>query len=394
MNSFEYCCPTEIIFGKDAEKKAGSKIKSYGTDKVLLVYGGGSVKKTGLLDAVCTDLKEQGLEYTVIGGVKPNPVVSFVRDGIKLAQREKVNFVLAVGGGSVIDTAKAIAIGLANNSYDIWDDIWQNKVKPVKTTPMGCILTLAAAGSETSDSAVLTNEATGQKRGLGTVLNRPKVAFMNPELTYSAPRFQIACGIGDILMHTLERYFDKNSDNCMTDFIAEGLLKNVIHFSKDALAKDHDYLSRSEIMYCGSLSHCNLTGLGRRKDFSVHKLGHELSGKFDVAHGASLTTMWAVWARYSYKTDVKRFARLAKVLWDINESDEVKAALGGIDKMEAYFHSIGLPVNFTELGIGVQSNEILEYLADMCTDYGKKTVGNFKPITRQDAINMYKMANH
>ncbi len=394
MDSFEYCCPTEIVFGKNAEDKAGAKIKSYGAQKVLIVFGGGSVKRTGLLDKVCANLTAAGLKYAVLGGVKPNPTVSFAREGIKLAQKEKVDFILAVGGGSVIDTAKAIAHGLANSGYDIWDDIWLGRVSIHKTTPMASILTLAAAGSETSDSAVLTNEETKQKRGLGTVLNRPKIAFMDPELTYSAPKFQVACGIGDILMHTLERYFSPKGYNYMTDFIAEGLLKNVISFSKAALEKENDYLSRSEIMYCGSLSHCNITELGRKKDFSVHKLGHELSGRFDVAHGASLTTMWASWARYSYKTDIKRFAKLAAVLWGISEKDDEKAALQGIDKMEEYFQSIGLPIDFTGLGIGVQSDEMIEYLADMCTNKGTKTVGVFKPITKQDAINMYKMANH
>ena len=394
MKSFEYCCPTEIIFGKDAELKAGKKIKACGASKVLVVYGGGSVKRNGLLDRIGTNLTTAGLQYITLGGVKPNPVVSFVRDGIKLALREKVDFILAVGGGSVIDTAKALAHGVANSEYDIWDDIWQKKIEIHKTTPLASVLTLAAAGSETSDSAVLTNEETGQKRGLSMVLNRPRMAFMNPELTYSAPKFQVACGIGDILMHTLERYFSKDKDNYMTDFIAEGLLKNVIAFSHDALEKENDYLSRSDIMYCGSLSHCDLTGLGRQKDFSVHKLGHELSGKFDVTHGASLTTMWASWARYSYKTDIARFARLANVLWQIDEKDAETAALKGIDKMEEYFHSIGLPTCFSELGIGVQDEKNISYLADMCTDGGSKTVGSFKPIAKQDAINMYKMANH
>ncbi|MDQ0203651.1 iron-containing alcohol dehydrogenase [Pectinatus haikarae] len=394
MNSFEYCCPTEIVFGKDAELKAGEKISACGAKTVLVVYGGGSVKRNGLLDRLCKNLGDSGLKCIILGGVKPNPVVSFVREGIKTALREKVDFIMAVGGGSVIDTAKALAHGLANYELDIWDDIWQKKVEIHKTTPIASVLTLAAAGSETSDSAVLTNEETGQKRGLSTVLNRPKMAFMNPELTYSAPKFQVACGISDILMHTLERYFSKSRDNYMTDFIAEGLMKNVIQFSRDALEKENDYLARSEIMYCGSLSHCDLTGLGRQKDFSVHKLGHELSGKFDVAHGASLTTMWASWARYSYQTDIDRFARLAGALWQVEKNDASSAALEGIARMENYFKTIGMPTCFSELGIGVQNEKDINYLADMCTDKGKKMVGNFKPIDRQDAINMYKMANH
>lgn len=394
MKSFEYCCPTEIIFGKDAELKVGEKIKACGAHKVMVVYGGGSVKENGLLDRVCQHLKAAGLSFVELGGVKPNPVVSFAREGIKKALAEKADFILALGGGSVIDTGKALALGIANSEYDIWDDIWMQKVKVNKTIPLASVLTLAAAGSETSDSAVLTNEATGQKRGLSTVLNRPKIAFMNPEITYSAPKYQVACGIADILMHTLERYFSHTEGNYMTDYIAEGLLLNVIKFSHAALEKQKNYLSRSEIMYCGSLSHCDITGLGRGKDFSVHKLGHELSGKFDVAHGASLTTMWASWARYSYKTNVSRFARLSRILWKTDDNDDEKTALHGIDKMEEYFKSIGMPTCFSELGIGVQNDETIDYLADMCTDKGTKTVGVFKPISKEDAVNIYKMANH
>lgn len=394
MNSFEYCSPTEMIFGKGVQLQAAAKLKEAGATKVLILYGGGSVKRNGLLDQVCDSFTANNLSYIVLGGVKPNPVVSFVRTAIEKGCAEKVDFVLAVGGGSVIDTAKAAAHGIANPEYDIWDDIWQKKMALKKTLPVASILTLAAAGSETSDSAVLTEDKTELKRGLNTVLNRPKFAFMNPELTYSAPKYQVACGIADILMHTLERYFAEEKDNYMTDFIAEGLLKNVIYFSKKALAEENDYTARSEIMYCGSLSHCGLTGLGRQRDFSVHKLGHEISGKYDVAHGASLTTMWPSWARYSYKTDVGRFAHLADVLWNIKDGTDEERALHGITKLEEYFKSIGMPTSFSELSIGIQSDKAIEYLADMCTDNGSKKVGFFQAISKADAIAMYKMANH
>ena len=392
MQSFEYYSPTEIVFGKDAEAKTAEKIKKYGGTKVLIVYGGGSVVRSGLLAKLENMLDQAGLQHAAFGGVQPNPLLDFAREGVKQALAFGADFILPIGGGSAIDTGKAIAHGAANPGTDLWD-IWTGSFKLEKSLPLGSVLTIAAAGSETSNSAVLTNAATGKKAGINTDFNRPCFAIMNPELTYTLPQKQIACGIADILMHTLDRYFTPVDGNDFTDIIAEGLLKNVMHCGQTALEKHEDYHARSEIMWCGSVSHIGLTGLGRPMDFATHKLGHELSGKFDVPHGASLTAVWASWARYVYKINVERFAHLAAVIWGVQLIDTDKAALAGIAAMERYFKMIGMPTNFTELGIGVQDEAMLAYLADMCTDHGQKTVAAFKALTRDDVYAIYKMAN-
>lgn len=393
MQSFEYYSPTEIVFGRGAEAKTAEKIKKYGGTRVFIVYGGGSVVRSGLLSRLEKQLDEAGLQHMALGGVQPNPRVGLVREGIKQALAFGADFILPVGGGSVIDSGKAIAHGAANPAADIWD-IWLGRVQLAGTTPLGSVLTISAAGSETSNSAVLTNEATGKKAGINTDLNRPQFAIMDPELTYTLPQNQIACGIADILMHTLDRYFTQVDGNEFTDIIAEGLLKNVMANGRRALADPQDYEAMSELMWCGSVSHNGLTGLGRPLDFATHKLGHELSGRFDVPHGASLTSVWASWARYVYRLKPERFARFATRIWDIEAADSEKAALAGIAAMEQYFESIGMPTSLAKLGIGVQDEAGLAYLADMCTDYGQKTVATFKVISRDDAYAIYKMANH
>ena len=392
MQSFEYHCPTEIIFGKGAELKAADKIKKYGGTKVLVVYGGGSVVRSGLLQKITDLLQKAELPYETLGGVQPNPRLELARTGVQQANKFKADFILAVGGGSVIDTSKAIAHGRANPDTDIWD-FWSGKAELTKSLPVGVVLTISAAGSETSNSAVLTNEETGKKAGINTDFNRPCFAVMNPELTYTLPERQIACGVTDIMMHTLDRYFTHTKGNEMTDAIAEVLLKNVAKNGRIALAKHDDYEAMSEIMWCGSLSHNGLTGLGAEIDFATHKLGHELSGKFDVPHGESLSAVWASWARYVYKEEPQRFAIFAERVWGIHHEDLNEMALAGIAATEAYFASIHMPTNFTELGIGKQDEKSLQYLADRCSDYGKKTVANFKKLTREDMYNIYKMAN-
>lgn len=392
MEKFNFYSPTEIVFGKDSESKTAELVKKYNGHNVLIVYGGGSVKRSGLLDKICQQLKDAGLNYKTLGGVQPNPLVSFVNKYVKQAFEDKIDFVLPIGGGSVIDTAKAIAHGLKHPDNDIWD-IWTGKVKLTETTPFGSIVTLAAAGSETSDSAVLTHEEEGKKRGFSTPFNRAKFAILDPELTYSAPVFQKACGIADIMMHTLERYFAKEKNNFMTDYIAEGLLKDVMTQAPTMLTNSTDYVSHSEVMYCGSISHNDLTGLGRTKDFSVHKFGHELSGKYGATHGASLTAMWASWARYVYKDDPERFAHLGKVLFDVKQTGEA-GAVETIDKMEQFFYSLRLPINLSQLTGDVLSEQDIIKLTDMCTDNDSKKIGNFHPLNYQDVYTIYKMANH
>ena len=394
MQAFNFKCPTEIVFGPKAQEHIAEKIKAYGKSRVFIVYGGGSVIESGLLPRIESQLTAAGLSLQVRGGVKPNPRLAWVRGAINDAMIFKADFILAVGGGSVIDSAKAVAHGAANPGVDIWD-FWSGKVKLEKTTAMGAVLTLAAAGSETSDSAVLTNEETGKKAGLNTDLNRPTLAFMNPELAFTAPKRQVFCGIADILMHTMERYFTRDTaPNEMTDIIAEGLMKNVIKHSRTLLDDPKNYDAMSEIMWCGSLSHNNLTGLGRDKDFACHKLGHELSGRFDVTHGASLTSVWGGWAGYVWKDNPERFARFAENVWGITAGTTEEKAQKGIEATLAYFKEIDMPVNFTELGIGVQNKEMIEYLADMVTSNGTKTVATFHPIDKETAMEIYQLANH
>ena len=336
MQNFTFKCPTDIVFGKDAELQVGKKIKEYGGSHVFIVYGGGSVVRTGLLSRVERVLTESGIAFTVRGGVKPNPLVSHARDGVREAISFGADFILAVGGGSVIDTAKAIAHGVANPETDIWD-FWCGRAKLTKTTPVAVVLTLAAAGSETSDSAVLTNEEMGVKGGINTPFNRPTLAFMNPELTYTVPKKQLVAGISDILMHTLERYFTKFSGNEFTDLVAEALIKDVVKSARVAVKDQRSYEAMSEIMWCSSVSHSNFTELGRGKDFSVHKLGHELSARFDATHGASLTSLWGSWAQYVDQDDTARFAQFAERIFGIEASAGTAAerARQGIEKMVA-----------------------------------------------------------
>lgn len=393
MKNFTHYTPTEIVFGKKAEKEAGRLAKKWGGTKVLLVYGGGSVIKSGLLDQVKEELDAEGIVYEEVGGVKPNPRLSLAREGVKKAVLFRADMILAVGGGSAIDTAKGIAIGAADPDTDIWE-FWQGKEAVKKALPVGVILTISAAGSETSDSAVLTNEETGRKAGLSTDFNRPKFAVMNPELTYTLPKYQLACGIVDIMMHTLERYFTPVSGNELTDEIAEGLLRTMIKNGAKAYEDQTDYDAMSEIMWCGSISHNGMTGLGRPKDFVNHKLGHELGAMFDVAHGATLSAVWGSWARYVYHLDAARFARYGRKVWGIELESEEDAALLAINQTEVFFRSLHMPVCIGDLAIGVQPDEVLKKLADLATKGDTIRLGVFKEMTAQDVYEIYKKANH
>ena len=392
MHSFEYFCPTEIIFGQGAENCIAEKIRKHGGNRVMVLYGGGSAIKSGLIPKIERLLLTGGLAaLKVVGGVKPNPRVNFARHAIRDAIDAKVDFILAVGGGSVIDTAKAVAFGALNPEADIWD-YWSKKRPLGKSLPVGVVLTIAAAGSETSDSAVLTDEESGKKAGNTTP--RPAFAVMNPEFAMTVPRYPLICGIADIIMHTLERYFSHVDGNEFTDMVAESLIKNVMAQSKAILANPNDLHAMSEIMWCGSVSHTGFTGLGREKDFSAHKLGHELSGRYDVAHGASLTTVWAWWARTVYTAKPERFANFAQKIFGISGGSIDEQARAGIDAMENYFRELELPTNFTELGIGVQSDNELEFLADMVTSNGTKKVATFVPMDRALVLEIYRKANH
>lgn len=392
MKDFTFYSPTEVVFGKNTELRIVEEIKKHGGSRVLIVYGGGSVVKSGLLERIKQYLTKGDLSFTAIGGVSPNPRLSFARMGVEKAKEFNADFILAVGGGSVIDTAKGIAHGVANPGTDIWL-YWIKEDVLNKSIPVGVVLTISAAGSETSDSAVLTEDATCTKRGLSTYFNRPKFAIMNPELLYTLPSYQLACGIVDIMMHTMDRYFTFTEGNEITDEIAESLLRVVIKNGKSAMENPRDYQALSELMWCGSISHNGLTGLGAAMDFAPHQLGHELSGKFDVAHGASLSSIWGSWAQYCYKVKPERFIRFAKQVWGIEKNSSEETLRAAMDETVAFFASLGMPTCFTELGIGVQNEEILGELADRCVFYGKRKIGSFKELDRDDAYQIYKLAN-
>ena len=392
MQAFQYCVPTQVIFGRGAGAQAGQAVRAAGGSRVLVLYGGGSAVKSGLLDRVTASLAEAGLTYITKGGVKPNPVLSFVEETAGEMRGKDIDFLLAVGGGSVIDAAKAIGLALADPQGRVWD-LFTGARDPQGSVPVGSVLTIAAAGSETSDSTVVTNELTHEKRGRNAPFNRPKFAIMDPEVTYTLPPRQTACGVADILMHTMDRYFSSIQGNETTDALAEAILRTTMKFGLIALTHPDDYEARSEIMWCGSLSHNDLTGLGRGKDFTVHQLGHELSGVYDIPHGESLAIMWPAWARFVWRTDPARFARFARNVFGIVESDDERAALAGIDAAERFFQDLGLPTTLGASEIGVLDGGALEMLANGCSRGRSRTVGNFRPIDHGDMLEIYRAAN-
>ncbi|WP_408071910.1 iron-containing alcohol dehydrogenase [Butyrivibrio sp. JL13D10] len=389
MDNFKFYAPTEVVFGKDVEKQTGETAKKYGK-KALLVYGKGSIVKSGLLERVEKSLKEAGVDYQEFGGAKPNPTLAHAKEGIVKALDFGADMIIGIGGGSAIDTAKAIAHGAANAENDLWD-LWTRKVPLNKSLPVGAVLTIAAAGSEMSDSAVLTNEELGKKAGINTDFNRCRFAIVNPALGSTLPKNQLAAGVTDIMMHTMERYFIPDSHCDMTDEIAEGLLRTVIKNGKTVVDNPSDYDAMCEVFWASSLSHNNLTECGRGKDFSVHKLGHALSAKYDVTHGASLSAVWGSWARELYKGAVSRFARYARKVWEINEEDDEKAALLGIEKTEQFFKSIDMPVNLKDLGIEPSEDE-LEVLALDATMQGTVKLSRIRPLETADVKKIYKAA--
>lgn len=390
MRDFEFSLPTSINFGKGALNKLKDELNKISAKKVMICYGSDRIKQNGLLDSVLQILNSQGIEYILFGGVQANPRYSHALEGVKIARKEKPDTMLAIGGGSVIDTAKAIALGAVNDG-DLWD-IWCYKIKETKSLKVGCILTIPAAGSETSDSAVLTNDYTMDKRGHSSRLFVCSFAIMNPEYALTLPKYQIACGVVDIMMHTLDRYFYSPNiqTNEMTDIIAEGLLRNVIKYGKKAY-QNCDYESMSEIMWAGSLSHNNITGLGGGREFAVHQLGHELSAMFDVAHGASLSAMWGHWARYVLDKDIARFVRYANNVWGI-EGNNKETALKGIQATEKYFSELNMPISLVEL-VGKQNDDVLKQLAKKCSRDNSRVVGEFSELNINDLYNVYANAN-
>lgn len=391
MHSFTFYSPTEVVFGPDTELQAAELVQKYGGSRVFVVYGGGSVQRSGLLERVTKVLTDAGLAVECYGGAKPNPTLEHARDGVRKAIDFGADLVLAIGGGSAIDTGKAVAHGAANPEQDIWS-FWSREVPLERSMPVGTILTIPAAGSEMSNSSVLTNEEIGRKRGLSTDFNRPKFAIMNPELTYTLPDYQIGCGIVDIMMHTMERYFNP-VENPLTDALAETLLRNVIEQGRTAMADHTDYTAMSELMWAGSLSHNGLTGLGGQGDWSVHQLGHEISARFDLAHGASLAAVWGSWAGYVSEQRPARFARFARNVWGIQMDEERAAAEAGINATVDFFASLGMPTGFDSC-IGLQTDEICADMAYRCAYEGTRTIGTLRVLGQADIEQIYLRANH
>lgn len=392
-NSFEYFSPTRVIFGKETEKQTGKQIREYGGSRVLVLYGGKSAVRSGLLDLVKESLKEEELYFQELGGIVPNPHLDKVYEGIEIGKNEGIDFLLAVGGGSVIDTAKAIAYGLGEPEKDVWE-LYEHTRKARKCLPVASVLTIAAAGSETSRSSVITNEKTLEKRAYDDNLARPKFAIMNPEFTKTLPDYQTESGCTDIMMHTMERYFTNGGNMEITDALAEGLLRTVMENAKILHTEPDNYDARAEIMWAGSLAHNDLTGCGNDGgDFMSHKLEHELGGMFDVTHGAGLAAIWPSWARYVYKYCLPRFVKYAKNVMGVTAggSDE-ETALLGIKAMEEFYHSIGMPVNLKELGIHPTEEQIRE-MAEGCLKASGSATGSAKKLDLQDMIRIYQMAN-
>lgn len=388
MENFRFLSPTKIIFGRGTENQAGDEAKAY-SSRVLLHYGQESIKKSGLYDKVVKSLRDAGVEFVELSGVKPNPRLSLVYEGIRICRENKIGLILAVGGGSVIDSAKAIAAGVPYNG-DVWD-FYTGKAAPEEALPVGVVLTIPAAGSEASKSSVITNEDGWYKRALNIDIIRPRFAIMNPELTFTLPPYQTACGASDIMAHVMERYFTNVPNVDFTDRLCEATLKTIIHNTPIVLEEPDNYDSRAEIMWASTLAHNDLLSTGRVGDFASHMIEHELSGLNDVAHGAGLAVIFPAWMRYVYKHDLDRFVQFAVRVWNVDQSfnSPEKTALEGINRLKSFFKGIGLPVTLGEINI---SEDSFEEIAEKCRKAEDGTVGNFVKLTKEDIVNILKIA--
>ena len=392
MFGFRYFTPTKVVFGKNTEENVADLVKEFGGKKVLIHYGGGSVIRSGLMQKVTDKLDAAGIPYVKLGGAVPNPHLSLVYEGIELCKKEGVDFLLAVGGGSAIDSAKAIGYGVMNDG-DVWD-FYDYKRKANACLPLGVILTLAATGSEMSDSSVITKEEGLVKRGYSSDYCRPRFAILNPELTMTLPDYQTACGCTDIMMHTMERYFTNGGNMELTDSMAEALLRTVKENAKILVRDPKNYDARAEVMWAGSLSHNGLTGCGNDGgDWMTHKLEHELGGLYDVAHGAGLAALWGSWARYVYKNCLPRFKRYAInvmcIAPDAGSDEEI--ALKGIEAMEDFYREIKMPTNLKELGVNA-TDEDFKLMAHKCAVGVNGAKGSAKLLREEDMLEIYKMS--
>lgn len=392
MKDFNYYAPTEVVFGEKSEEQVARLVKKYGGTKVLVHYGGQSAIRSGLLVKIIGLLQEAGIDFVKLGGVVPNPRLSLAQKGIELCRREGVDFILAVGGGSVIDSSKCIAYGVPYEG-NVWD-FYQGKAKATAMLPLAAVLTIPAAGSEMSESSVITNEDGDVKLGYSNNLSRPKFAIMNPCRTFTLPPYQTAAGVTDMMMHTMERYFTKDDDMDLTTEIAEAMLRSMKNAVFAVLKNPEDYRYRAQIMWGGSLMHNGLTGCGISDDWATHQLEHELSGMFDVTHGAGLAAVWPSWARYVMHENVSRFVRFAVNVMDVPNdfTDPEGTALKGIEAMERFYHAIGMPINIKELiGRDITDAEIKE-MTRKCSRDNKATCGCLKVLKAKDMEAIYQMA--
>ena len=376
MNNFEFCNPTKIIFGRGGEAKVGQETAAY-SKKILLHFGGGSIKQSGLYDRVTASLKAAGVEWVELGGVKPNPRLSLVHEGVRLCKAHGLGLILAVGGGSVIDSAKAIAMG-AVIDHDVWD-FYLGKGAPKAALPVATVLTIPAAGSESSTGTVITKEEGWLKRAVNSELIYPRFSILNPELAMTLPPFQVACGAMDISAHLMERYFTNVKNVSFTDRLIEGTLKTIMRQAPRILANPQDYDAWSEFMWAGSVAHNNLLNTGRVGDWGSHDIEHELSGIYDVAHGAGLAVVFPAWMKHVLEHDVDRFVQWAVRVWNVELDvfDRLAMAREGIARLEAFFHRLGLGTSLAGLGIGVDR---IDEMAGKCTNGGSRFVGNFVPL--------------
>jgi hypothetical protein len=387
MENFEFSSPTKIIFGKRTEEHVGEEVKSY-SSRILLIYGSGSIKKTGLYDRIVASLKRSRVEFVELAGVQPNPRLSLVEKGISICKKQGIGFVLAVGGGSVIDSAKAIGAGACYDG-DVWD-FFPPKKPVTKCLPIGVVLTIPAAGSEASQFAVITREDTQQKLPMQGEALRPRFAILNPELTFTLPAYQTACGCVDIMGHVIERYFTTVPNVDLTDRLCEAVLKTVITNAPAVLAEPQNYAARAEIMWAGTLAHNDLLSTGRIGDWSSHRIEHELSAIYDIAHAAGLAVIYPAWMKYSFKKDIKRFVQFAVGVWDVDlpfESEE-RIALEGIRRMESFLKELGLAVRLKELNI---SGERFDEMAEKCAAFWS-SMGNYQKLEKQVVKDILELA--
>jgi hypothetical protein len=387
MLNFNFYSPTFFVFGKDREKETGKYVQKFGGKKILIHYGSGSVIQSGLLDRVKNALVDSGIEFMELGGVVPNPRSGLVYQGIKLCKDNNIDFILAVGGGSVIDSAKAIALG-AIYEGDFWNFYVGKKI--VKALPVATILTLTAAGSEASTASVITHENGMLKRAANSDLLRPVFSILNPELTCTLPPFQTACGAADMMAHVMERYFSNTKDVEITDRLAEGIMLTIINETPKALKNSADYQARANLMWAGMVAHNDLCGVGREQDWATHQIEHELSALYDVAHGAGLAVMFPAWMKYVYKQDVMRFAQFAVRVWgcQMNFTNPEITALEGIEKYENFMRSIGMPVRFSELG--AKKEDIPTLVKNL--QLSGNTLGSFVKLNQDDIKYIYELA--